>query len=90
MDSEKEIRALAAETLAFSIIVGSVLSKLAKDSSLRAAIVEGFDQAADVADSVAVRFGKTAAPEHTVKALIIIEEMRAMVLGDEGKPRNLV
>ena len=46
MDSEKEIRALAAETLAFSIIVGSVLSKLAKDSSLRVAIVEGFDQAA--------------------------------------------
>jgi hypothetical protein len=90
MDSEKEIRALAAETLAFSIIVGSVLSKLAKDSSLRVAIVEGFDQAADIADSVAVRFGKTASPEHTVKALSIIEEMRAMVLGDEGKPKNLV
>jgi hypothetical protein len=90
MDSEKEIRALAAETLAFSIIVGSVLSTLAKDASLRAAIIAGFDQAADIADSVAVRFGKTASPEHTLKALSIIEEMRAMVLGDEGKPKNLV
>jgi hypothetical protein len=90
MDSEKEIRALAAETLAFSIILGSILSKLAKDSSLRAAIVEGFNQAADVADSVAVRFGNTASPEHTLKALSIIEEMRAMVLGDERKPKNLV
>jgi hypothetical protein len=90
MDSEKEIRALAAETLAFSIIVGSVLSTLAKDASLRAAIIAGFDQAADIADSVAVRFGKTASPEHTLKALSIIEEIRAMVLGDEGKPKNLV
>jgi len=90
MDIEKEIQSLAAENLALSIIVGAVLSKLARNSSLRAAIVEGFDQSADVAQSVAVQFGKTASPDHTVKALRIIEEMRAMVLGDEGKPKNLV
>jgi hypothetical protein len=90
MDIEKEVHALTAETLAFSIIVGNVLSKLAKNPLLRAAIVEGFDQAADVAESVAVQFGKSASPEHTVKAVRIVEEMRAVVLGDEGKPKNLV
>jgi hypothetical protein len=90
MDTEKEIRALAAETLAFSIILGNVLSKLARDPTLRASIVQGFDQSADVADSIAVQFGETASSEHTIKALRIIEEMRAMVLGDDSKPKHLV
>jgi len=90
MDTEKEIHALSAETLAFSIILGSVLSKLAMDRTLRFTITEAFNEAADVAQSVAVQFGKSASPEHTVKALRIIEEMRAMVLGNESKPKNLV
>jgi hypothetical protein len=90
MDTEKEIRALAAETLALSIVLGNVLSKLAADPSLKAAIVKGFDQSADVADSIAIQFGKTASPDHTVKALKIIEEMRVMVLGNDGKPKKLV
>jgi hypothetical protein len=90
MDTEKEIHALSAETLAFGIIMRSVLSKLARNPSLRATIVEGFDQAADVADSLAVQFGKAASPDHTIKALRIIEETRAMVLGDERKPKNFV
>jgi hypothetical protein len=59
MDTEKEIHSLAAETLALSIIVGNVLSKLAKNPSLRPAVIEGFNQAADVADSVAIQFGKS-------------------------------
>lgn len=90
MNTEDEIHALSAETLAFSIILGSVLSKLAVDRSLRFAIAEGFDQAAEVAQTIAVRFGKSASPEHTVKALRIIDEMRAIVLGEDGKPQKLV
>jgi hypothetical protein len=88
MDTEKEVRSLAAETLALSIIVGNVLSKLARNPSLRPAIIEGFNQSADVAESVAIQFGKAASPEHTVKAFRIIEEMRAMVLGNEGEPKG--
>ena len=87
---KKKSTRLSAETLAFSIILGRVLSKLATDRTLRFTITEAFNDAADVAQSVAVQFGKSASPEHTVKALRIIEEMRAMVLGDEGKPKNLV
>jgi len=60
------------------------------DRTLRFTITEAFNEAADVAQSVAVQFGKSASPEHTVKALRIIEEMRAMVLGNESKPKNLV
>ena len=90
MDTEKEIQALSAETLAFSLILGNVLGKLAKNPSVREAIAEGFDRAADGAESIAVRLGKSASPEHTVKAMRIIEEMRAAVLGDEGKPKNLI
>jgi hypothetical protein len=88
-DLEKEFRALAAENLALSIIVGRVLSRLARDPSLRRAIVEGFDQAADVAQGVALtELGEPADPQQAVEALRIIEETRAMVLGNEGKPNN--
>jgi hypothetical protein len=86
MDHEKEILALSAETLALSY--GNVLSKLARIPALRPAIVEGFNQSADVADSVAIQFGKSASPDHAVKAIRIVEELRAMVLGDEGKPKH--
>jgi hypothetical protein len=75
MDYDKEINALDAETLALNPL-------------LRPAIVEGFDQSADEADSVAVRFGKSASSEHTVKAIRIIEEMRAVVLGNGARLGN--
>ena len=58
MDTEKEIHSLAAETLALSIVLGNVLSKLAADPALRFAIVRGFDQSADVAQTVAEQFGR--------------------------------
>jgi hypothetical protein len=90
MDLEKEIRSVSAETLAYGIILGNVLSKLAKNPSFRQNIVEGFDQAAGVADCLAIQFGKSVSPDHTMKALRIVEEMRALVLGVEGAPRNLV
>jgi hypothetical protein len=49
MDTEKEINSLAAETLAYGIILGNVLSKLALIPSLRSAIEKGFDQSTNVA-----------------------------------------
>jgi len=90
MDAEKEILALSAQVLAMNILVASVFSKLVKNRALRPAIIEGFDQAADVAERVAIHFGKAASPEHTVKALGIIEELRGVVLGNQGKPKSTV
>ena len=88
MDFEREIRSVSAETLAYGIILGNVLSKLAENPSLRLPIVEGFNQAADVAGIVAIQFGKSVSSDHTIKALRIVEEMRALVLGVEGTPKK--
>lgn len=91
MNVEAEIHALSAETLALSITLGNVLSKLATvGPGFRNAIAEGFDQSADVAQTIAEHFGKSASPEHTIKAMRIIEELRTTVLGNEGNPRKLV
>lgn len=83
MDTEKEIYSLHAETLALSIVVVQIFSKLARDPALCPAIVEGFNQSSDIAEQVAIMKGKSSPPEHAVKALRIIEELRAAVLGDE-------
>src|ERR1700738_3496208 len=84
MDLEKEIHSLAAETLALNIALCNVLHKLLRDNpTLRPAVIDGFNQSADVAADVAIMIGKSASPEHTVKALLIIEEMRGVVLGDD-------
>jgi hypothetical protein len=90
MDREKEINSLAAETLALSVILGNVLTQLAASPALRPAIVAGFDQSADFAQIIAEQFGKSASPDHTIKAMRIIEEMRQVVLGKEETPRKLV
>lgn len=87
MDIEKEFRALAAQHFALSFIVENVLSKLARDPALRTAIVEGFDQALDVAQSDDVQFADPTSPENSVKILRIIEETRVMVI-DKTKPRS--
>jgi hypothetical protein len=43
-----------------------------------------------MAESVAVQFGKAASPEHTVKALRIIEEMRTAVFGVGDGPKKQI
>jgi hypothetical protein len=90
MDIEKEIHSLAAETLAYSLVIQGVLSRLARNPAFKTSIEEGFDQALEIAQSVAVKFGSTASPDHTTKCIRIIEELRAGVLGPDGKPKHLV
>jgi hypothetical protein len=43
-----------------------------------------------MADDITAVMGKSTSPDHTVKVLRIVEEMRSMVLGDAGKPKSLV
>jgi hypothetical protein len=84
-DIEQRIRELEAENLALRIIMGIVLSKLARIPSIQSAIVEGLDQSANVAETVALtKFGESTAPKHAIEALRIIEDFRAMILGNEG------
>lgn len=91
MDHDHEIKALAAETISLQILISHVLDEIARsDPNLDFAIRKGFDNAANDTEDLAIKLGKTAAPEHTVKALQIIEEMRTMTFGDREKPKRTV
>ncbi len=89
MDYEREICALSAETLALQAVLNSVLARIvAADPKLMPAIAHGFDDAANHVENLAIKLGKAARPEHTVKALRIVEEMRAATFGDHDEPRH--
>jgi hypothetical protein len=89
MEVEREIHALAAETLALQSVLTQALYRLSKlGPDVRQAIVEAFDDAANITEHTAIQVGKAASPEHTVKALRVVEELRAVVFGDQGKPKH--
>ena len=91
MNTEKEIYAIAAETLAIQIVLAETLFHLRKLSpEFNSAIQQTFDDAASIAETTALHLGKSASPEHTVKAIRIIDEMRAVVFGQQGKPKHAV
>ena len=91
MDYENEITTLAAETIALQILISHVFDELARaDPHLDFAIRKGFDNAANDTEDLAIKFGKSAPPEHTVKALSVIEELRTMTFGDREKPKRTV
>jgi hypothetical protein len=86
---KQEIESLYAETLALQTILVKVLGRLrAVDPALAAANAAGLDDAADHVEHIAIRLGEAASPEHTVKALRIVEELRTAILGDQHKPRG--
>ena len=87
--AKQEIEALHGETLALQVILTNVLRRLrAADPALAAAIAAGLNEAADQIEDIAIRFGKAASPEHTVKAIRIVEELRTAILGNKDKPRS--
>ena len=91
MDVEHEVHSLSAESLAVQCIITQTLSRLRGLSpEIERALREGFDDAANVTENLAIHFGKAASPDHTVKALRVVEEMRAVVFGDQGKPKHAV
>ena len=91
MDTEKEVRSLAAETLALQAILTNVLSRLATaDEKTAAAIRKGFDDAASQVENMAIELGKAASPDHTVKAIGVVEQLRAATLGNPDQPKHLV
>lgn len=89
MNHDTEIIALSAETLAIQTILAHVLEYIAHtDSALYAAIVRGFDDAANDIENIAIKFGKNAEAGHTVKALAIVESLRAATFGNPEKPKR--
>ena len=91
MDHDEEIAALGAETLALQAILTNVLLQLGKeDVALALAIRRGFDDAVNEIEDLAIRLGKAARPDHVVKAVRIIEELRTASLGDRDKPKHAI
>jgi hypothetical protein len=86
---KQQIESLHAETLALQVVLVNVLGRLqTADPALAAAIATGLNDAANQVEDIAIRLGKTASPEHTVKAISVVEELRTAIVGDEHKPRS--
>ena len=80
MDYDSEITSLAAETLAIQFAITNVLYEIKLLSpQLADAIGRGFDHAASQVENMAIKAGKTVPPEHLVKALGIVEELRSRI-----------
>jgi hypothetical protein len=89
MDHDAEINGLSAETLAIQVVLAHILDRVARiDPRFAHAIKTGFDNAANDVENIAIKFGKAAAPGHTVKALAIVESLRAATFGNQEKPRG--
>jgi hypothetical protein len=87
----RELRLLAAETLALQQILSCVLYELKSGNAELAAVIgRGFDQAASQIENMAIKAGKSVPPEHLVKALRVVEELRVAALGRGGKPKSIV
>lgn len=87
MDYDREVRALAAETLALSAIIGAVCDRIARSSPEGREIIQAaFDDAAYFVEHVALVFGPTASPEQTLAALKVTEQIRAIALPGNEAP----
>ena len=91
MDTDHEINSLSGETLAIQWILSQVLQELRLlDPRFTDAIARGFDRAARHVEDLAIQAGETVPPEHLVKALRIVEELRTASIGRHDKPRHVV
>jgi hypothetical protein len=77
-----KLMAIHAETLAIQAVLTNVLYELKLlDPILADAVARGFDNAAIQIKNFAIQSGETASPEHLIKALGIIEDLRTASLG---------
>lgn len=91
MDTQQQINGLNAETFALQAVLAQVLYELKSlDPRFADAIARGFDNAASFVENMAIQAGEASPPEHLVKALRIVEELRTASLGRHDQPRHIV
>lgn len=73
----REIESLNGEMFALRALLFYTLDVMSRSSP--DAIRTIFDAAANHAEDTAIRFGKSASPEHLVKSLRIIEDFRSKI-----------
>lgn len=78
MDYDHEIHSLAAETMALTSVVGFLLNHLANSGS-RLSVASALESAANHVTGIAL--SGRGVPEHTTKALLIIDQLRETALG---------
>jgi hypothetical protein len=89
MDYDREINSLAAETIAIQNVLAQVLYRISLISpALEDAVRRGFNDAVSSIEDSAIILGKGASPDHLVKAMRIVEELRTATLGDKDQPRH--
>ena len=89
MDYTTEIQSLSGETLALQTVIVALCCRLAATNPQTAALVRGaFDDAANFVEMTTLTLGKTAASQHTIKALRVVEELRAATFDDHQKPKH--
>lgn len=85
MDYEKEIEALAGESIALQSLLVALLSRLALSGlEIRSVIEASFDGAADFLGDPNTEAGQSVPPEQLAHSLRIIEDLRAATLGPQG------
>ena len=83
MDVDHEINRLAAETAVLQVLRTQFLNRAASiDGSQRQAVTDAFDNAAQILDVIAIKFGQTGNPQHTLGSIQILEQLRLAVLPD--------
>lgn len=87
-DLQNELDSLRAETLALQLILIALLSKMLATSHVGQIVIPSLDQAADRATITAMAARDRVSPEHTGKALEIVEQLRTAIVGDDPKPRK--
>jgi hypothetical protein len=78
---KREIESLNGELFALRALLFYLLDFSARNDMVRGV----FDAAADHVENAAIRHGKSASPEHLVKALGIVEDFRAKIFPNVKK-----
>jgi hypothetical protein len=83
-----ELDSLHAETLALQTILITLLIRMLATPHLGPIVSPSLDEAANRIEDFAIMMGERASPGHVVKALEIVEQLRAATVGDGPKPRR--
>ena len=89
MNLEAEVYGLAAESLAHHVMFAKLCRGLVASSPQLADLVgQMFDKTIESLEQIAIKQGAQSPPEHTLKALKIVEELRSSVIGDPRHPNH--
>ena len=71
-DLSYELNSLAAQNVATRTILVELLKRMIIRPDMEHAIIDSFNEAADIVENMTIRFGKHASPAHLLKALEIV------------------